>query len=158
MLRFQIIVLILLISFLFSCKTSKDQSKTDAANMHQTKHEQIQKTEDGKSEQQLATRILGTWKWHKTRCCFRTPKTTYADSLSYSRIIKFSDGTLQTFHGDTLKETSNYTVKYGLTEHDDRPVLQINGRPAFLYFIHDTLVIDYGYMDLQTEYYLRFHP
>lgn len=100
--------------------------------------------------------IIGAWKWYKTSCCFRQPRIAYADSLPYLKRLKFgTDGVLQMFHDDTLKAASVYEVKYGLRNDDARPVLKIDHRTALLAIRGDTLIIDYGYMDLQTEFYLR---
>lgn len=139
---------ILAAACLFACKTPKD-SKVEAA------------IDDAvvsivNEKPQLNEQILGTWTWWKTDCCSRLPGTTYAKDVQYERTKVFSKGgTVETFHNDTLMQKGSYEVYYGLMKDDDRPVLKIDNRPALLYINGDTLVIDFGYMDLQTDYYLR---
>lgn len=129
----------------FACKTPKDNSTgNDQENTGNTQ------------EENLETKILGSWEWLMTKCCYRTPRTYTSDTLAYKRILRFrKNGVLEYFNGDTLKKTASYEVGYGLMD-DDRPVLNIDDtRPALLHIQNDTLIIDYGYIDLQTEFYRR---
>ena len=154
------LIIFFLCILLFSCKTSKDNSPQsnsihpkDVAAEPASAHDSLQ------SMVLYEKAILGIWKWWKTSCCFRQPRITYGDSLPYPKLLNFKlDGTLETFHGDTLKTKSSYEVNNGFQPGDNRPVLNLNHRTAFLFIKGDTLIIDYGYMDLQTEYYLKFYP
>ena len=106
-------------------------------------------------ESNLENMILGTWEWYKTNCCYRMPKTTYADTSEEKTRLRFRENNILEYYlDDQLTKTANYKVGYGLMD-DKRPTLRIDHRAALLYIRQDTLIIDYGYMDLQTEFYFK---
>lgn len=143
--KLRYISLLLVLLFIFGCKSSKEsQSSENGASAEQSQ------------KQNLQNEILGSWEWMKTVCCFRTPKTVTPDSLGYKKVLKFrEDQTVDYFQDGKQTRTDSFKVSYGLMD-DDRPVLKIgNGKTALLYIRNDTMIVDYGYMDLQTEYYKR---
>lgn len=143
---------------LFSCKTPKDRSKNDAKNQAtEEKQEQVIAEEPLSPDAPMETQILGTWQWTKTICCGRTPHTETAESLKAPKILKFmADGTLQYFSGADKTADQTYKITYGLGHDDQRPLITIGAKqPALLSITGDSMVIDYGYFDLQTEFFVR---
>ncbi len=83
------------------------------------------------------------------------PKITYGDSLPQPKILTFEKDLVKYYSGETLTDTVSYKIDYNVMR-DNRPIILIRDKhPGYIYFKSDTLVIDYGYMDLQTEYYLK---
>ncbi len=151
------IILLLFSVLLFSCKASKDQPKSEPALTDTPEQKQeAEQTNEIQPDAPLETLILGNWEWWKTICCGRTPFTETSESLKAPKILEFqTGGALLYYSGTELTSTQNYKISYGLV-NDDRPVINIGAtRPGMLYIKGDTLMIDYGYVDLQTEYYLR---
>ena len=150
---------LLIISVLCSCKTSKDQSKNEPATVvtQDTLQEQVKTEPEAHSNAPLETLILGNWQWSKTICCGRTPHTETAESLPAPKILKFQPGgIMQYFSGDSKTSDQTYKIAYELLKDDGRQTITIGARqPALLYISGDTLLIDYGYIDLQSEYYVR---
>ena len=105
----------------------------------------------------IGEKIIGSWTWQKTICCSRLPKTITSDTLDFPNILKFSpNGHLEYFNGNSLDKMATYEISIGLMD-DQRPIIKINdGIPGFIYIKGDTLlIIDYGYIDLQTEFYIK---
>lgn len=107
------------------------------------------------------TSLTGTWTWVKTVCCgrIRTISTPESSSSTVSLMLN-ADHTYKKYRNDELKEGS-FQTRIGINDYavetgDRRDVIVFDTESAaYYYFLKDTLVIDYGYMDLQTEYYLR---
>ena len=142
-----------LLSILLSCNGNRQNSTQVSAGSVDTNNTVVDTTAQN---QTLEQQIIGQWQWWKTNCCYRTPEITFADTTKPPLILKFeATGNLEYWSGDSLTNASFYEIKYGLM-NDKRPVLKIGDRqPGLLLVKGDTLIIDYGYMDLQTEYYLR---
>lgn len=149
-------VLVLLIS----CKASKDQSKNEPAAVSANDTVAAQDTvatQVVNPNAPLENQIIGTWQWEKTICCGRTPHTETAESLPAPKILKFqTTGTLQYFSGDSKISDQTYKIAYELLKGDGRPTITIGARqPALLFIEGDNMTIDYGYIDLQQEFYTR---
>lgn len=146
----------LFITLCYSCKTSKDQSKNEPAVIETWQPVQPD-TVKVVPDAPLETLIVGNWQWAKTICCGRTPQTETAESLPAPKILKFQPGgMLQYFSGDSKISDQTYKIVYELLKDDGRPTITIGARqPALLFIEGDTLLIDYGYIDLQQEYYIR---
>ena len=101
-------------------------------------------------------KILGKWDWYKTICCGRLHQTTFAGKENGTKTLQFMENNEVIISENTKpvkKETYQITYK---EIYEGRPHLKIGeGKIALIEFSADTLVIDYGYMDLQTEYYVR---
>src|SRR5688572_8887143 len=142
--------------FFFSCKASKDQSKNDVKS-DEVQQAPVKEQVETKSDGPLETLIIGEWEWVKTICCGRTPHTETAESLPAPRVLKFQKGgALEYFSGTEKKSDQTYKISYGLMSDDKRPVVTMGAKqPALLQLEGDSMIIDYGYIDLQTEYYVR---
>lgn len=61
-------------------------------------------------------------------------------------------------NGDTT-DKGRYTLKKGLNvldPNDQTPLISMGDKaPAIYSFLQDTLIVNRGYMDLETEYYVR---
>lgn len=150
------LIFILCIILSYSCKTSKDQSKNDPVVTDvqlPVKPDTVRVAPDAP----LETLILGNWQWTKTICCGRTPYTETAESLPAPKILKFqAGGMLEYFSGDSKISDQTYKIAYELLKDDGRPTITIGARqPALLFIEGDTMLIDYGYIDLQQEFYVR---
>lgn len=99
--------------------------------------------------------LVGTWKWHKTICCSRTPQTTWAENEEDSKKLEFSkDGKLNIYVNGQLETTKPYEV--GNAFDDNRITVKTGEyKTALAHIKSDTLVLDYGYMDLEISYYLK---
>lgn len=106
-------------------------------------------------DKMLRKSLIGKWELVKTDCCGRTSKTIPAKPGEKEMHFK-RDGSLIIKH-----EGKTYNSYFNLLrnkEFDERIVLLQIGRettPAMFNFDNDTLVISWGFMDLQTEYYVK---
>ena len=145
-------VLFSCVLLIFSCKSSREQTKADSAQQQRQ-----EPTKEVNQDDPIEKLILGEWEWQKTICCGRTPHTKTADSLKAPKILKFQkEGSLLYLSGNELTATDTYTISYGL-QNNEQPLLSIGKGHRFgiIRIKDDQLIIDYGYMDLQTEYYVR---
>ena len=135
-----------------ACNTPKNgESTPDTA---QTK--QPTKAPEPTPEVEALTDITGPWLWVKTVCCGRMQRTS-VDTSDVPTIVQIgSDGSYSQTHGNELQR--NTTYKYSFDKSLGANVIKLDDRnmPAIVHFNGDTLLMDYGYMDLQTEYYIRF--
>ena len=100
--------------------------------------------------------LIGAWQWEKTICCGRLSKVISADSSDYELFLKFNvDSTVEFYHDEDLEKKVGYSVTSG-NLIKGIPELTIEGeRTAILRVTEDQLILDYSYIDLQTEYYYR---
>ena len=104
--------------------------------------------------------VIGKWTWVKTRCCYIYPKTKTPDSCQCSKSLElYKNGKYTIIKDGDTAESGVYTLKKGLdimNPADQTPLINIgSSAPAIYRFDHDTLVLNRGYMDLETEYYVR---
>lgn len=128
----------------FACSTTKT---TEDLNKQVTKVN----TEDDKLPE-----ITGPWLWVKTNCCGRMQTTSY-DTAALPTILQIGEkGKFTKTKGDDLLQSTTYTYFYDESLGSNVLKLADRNMPGIIHFREDTLLIDYGYMDLQTEYYIRF--
>lgn len=99
--------------------------------------------------------LYGEWIWLKTHCCGRIMNVT-VDTAQTPTIISFTqDGKQLTYKGKQVARTKTY--EFYIDPNLGSPALKLEGvsAPALVHINGDTLVLDYGYMDLQTEFYVR---
>lgn len=149
-----------------SCKSQKDAQQMS----REEKDKQIETMEVKKVESKPMTlnqdkinnirlertkeSLLGTWNWYKTDCCARLPKTTMAKDVKESKSLSFSDNTQTYFENGEI--TSSVPFELGYAFNDDRVTLKSGEfKTAILHIKGDTLVLDYGYMDLAIDYYIK---
>jgi len=147
------VVLFLFMSvILFSCKTKKDvpQLNTEAVKNHQ-------ETIEEEPYADYYKKLEGRWIWLKTSCCGRVPKETNPQTTGFTIEFDFKpDKTFDAYRDGKLEKTLPYKLgNYIFNETRPLMVMGESPRPAYILFRSDTLVIDYGYMDLETEYYIR---
>lgn len=99
--------------------------------------------------------IYGKWRWVKTDCCGRMHQVITDTSDIPSYLVLEKDGKLKRLHGDKTQKVATYTYQQDLNL--GYPTLSISevSQPALIHFVGDTLLVDYGYIDLQTEYYIK---
>jgi len=99
--------------------------------------------------------IIGSWELQKTDCCGRLNKTTQAQPGEKS-ITFYPDGKMDLISSGE-KTASTFNLYTDTNFDQEAPLLNMGkeGRPAMYKVKGDTLTISWGYMDLQTEYYLR---
>lgn len=153
---------LLLILSLGSCKTSKEQvqSKPAAPSGFQPGREErhMNPGEEALQPGILEEAILGDWEWEKTICCGRTPVRETPETTQTTKALRFQKGgLLQYLSGSEIISTQTYKISYGLRDSDDHcAVITIGAaQPGLLYIKEDTLIIDYGYFDLQQEFYIK---
>lgn len=102
-------------------------------------------------------KLVGSWKWEKTKCCGRNARW-YTDSLNENRILKFKgDNIVEFYQNGKLQKQEKYLLEEK-SVYPDRPQITIGEKtmgPALLEFEGDQMIINYGYMDLQIEYYKK---
>ncbi len=101
--------------------------------------------------------IVGQWQWAKTSCCGRVPKITTPNTENLNVLLNLkADNTFEKFENTLLKEKGSYELNNAM-EGDTRTMIKLSVIPrnGYIFRQGDTLVIDYGYIDLQTEYYFR---
>lgn len=102
------------------------------------------------------TDITGPWLWVKTVCCGRMQRTSY-DTTGMPTIVQIgTDGSYTQTNGDVLQRNTTYTYSYDKSLGNNVIKFEDRNMPAILSFRADTMIMNYGYMDLQTEYYIRF--
>lgn len=134
-----------------ACNTPKNGEGTNNA-------EQVEQptTTSPEPEVEGLIDITGPWLWVKTNCCGRMQRTSY-DTTGMPTIVQIgTDGSYTQTNGDELQRKTTY--KYSFDESLGNNVIKFEDRnmPAIIHFKADTMMMDYGYMDLQTEYYIRF--
>ncbi len=98
--------------------------------------------------------VVGDWKWIKTNCCGRGAKITTPDAQRSMSLTINVGGTFDKTDGGS-KTNGNFTLG-NFSEEDNRPTITFSDeRPALLQGGGDTLILNYQYMDLQIEWYVR---
>ena len=138
----KILISIVFFALMASCNGSKNTTKEENVSDH-----------EGKGE---THEIVGRWKLYKTECCGRNKSTRMAeDTEEESRYMKFeSDGMVKyQDHGTLLKKVPYH---FETTKEGDQDWIKIGDEPTAIYVIKgDTLMLNWEYMDLQIEYYLK---
>lgn len=88
------------------------------------------------------------------------PKITTPDSCGCTKELDiYKNGNYMIVKNGDTTEKGAYTLKKGLNvldPKDQTPLIRLgDGVPAIYSFLHDTLIVNRGYMDLETEYYVR---
>lgn len=124
--------------------------QTDNQSEHQNSDEVIS---NKNSNDDPLKAVLGKWQYVKSICCGRAP-VTYPDSLSTT--VEFtSEGKVVYYHGKDFYKKLPFKVGMGEI-YEGRPYLQIGNKYKGLLNIDgNNMVLDFGYMDLHTEYYTR---
>ncbi len=137
--------MIVLLSF-GACKNGKEATTTTPAP------QEIEEKTTAATDKD----ILGEWVWLKTSCCFRMPEISTPKTKGYTRKLDFDkNGTVKQYKDKKLEWEKPYTVGKEMYR-TDQPTIRIGENRLTLYYIKgDTLVLDQGYMDLQTEYWVR---
>lgn len=139
------IYLIIAVTIVFwSCKTNQ-QSKTINETM----------TENNTNTQK--TSLTGGWHWVKTSCCGRMPVITTPQTENKTIVLNLNkDNSFEKIVNGKNVENGTYEIKNGMNGEDFKTIkLSTVPRDGYISIINDTLIINYGYIDLQTEYYKR---
>lgn len=145
-----------LLIFLSGVTFSNCESSKKVAAIQDTKTSQETMSTDATTNAKRASQdIMGSWEWVKTDCCGRTSKTTLADPNDEKRVISFDkDGTAMFYTSDP--EGRMAKQKFTLGTMGTQPTIKIGElRPAIFTIKDDMLVLNWGYMDLQIEYYKK---
>ena len=151
--KFIIIITVLFSSAAMSCSESKTLS--DNKGSKQIATEKVTKQESDKRTMGEDKAILGTWQWVKTDCCGRINNTTFAKEEEPKRIIEFKkSGIARYFERGEMNKMAEQKFTFGTL--GTQTTIKIGEyQPAIYTIKDDELVISWGYMDLQTEYYKR---
>lgn len=100
--------------------------------------------------------LEGSWQWIKTECCGRMMSEIFPKEDEDARIISFDlKGNARYFTDETKEKVSE--VPYELDKlGPTQPTIRMGElQPAIFTVKNDTLILSWGYMDLQIEYYVR---
>jgi hypothetical protein len=141
---------LILIALLFSCKTSQPEIKNNAEALSSV----TISSED--PFESLRNKVHGDWIWVKTSCCGRTRQITTPESTQMKLSRNFAEhDSVELYVNDSLQARVFYGFSFGFKNENDTMIIIGKGRPAYLRIENDTMIIDLGYIDLQTEWYVR---
>ncbi|MCS6823411.1 MAG: hypothetical protein NZ529_03885 [Cytophagaceae bacterium] len=97
--------------------------------------------------------LLGEWIWYKTSCCGRNKNIMTPQTEGYTRSVWFKENNIAEFYKNSqLEKKLNYTI----SEKNERNYIKLDkNAPALLILHGDSLVLNYGYMDMENEYFVR---
>lgn len=148
-----------------SCNTTKQTEKTKSVKreeqaLQEDAIENIPSDNSNKEPVQKASEarsiLIGKWEWEKTICCGRKPEIMKPEDDKKTQFLEFKkDSTVLFYKGDEIEKRKKYKVNGG-TLVNNVPEIDIEGQqPGILRIAGDELVLDYSYIDLQTEYYRK---
>ncbi len=116
-----------------------------------------------KEEKAEADLLMGTWNWTKSFCCGRGNSVwTSPETCACTRaLILNSDGSYQKLEDDKIKQEGKYLLRKGLNDYQfstgdtNRVIVFDEEHAAYIRFENDTLMITRGYMDLESDYYVK---
>lgn len=103
------------------------------------------------------TNFIGNWQWVKTSCCGRTPviTTPQTENTTITLNLKKDNTFERTVNGNTARG-GTYEIKKAMEGENSNTIkLSTIPRDGYISIINDTLIINYGYIDLQTEFYIK---
>jgi hypothetical protein len=104
----------------------------------------------------IRQRIYGEWTWIQTLCCGRTQRLTTPDITQMSMSRNFAEyDSVELYINDSLQSVVSYDIRFGFEGEKDTMITIGKGRPGYLKIKGDTMIINHGYIDLQTEWYVR---
>jgi len=104
----------------------------------------------------IAAALPGEWIWIKSFCCGRTSTWHTPETDGSTASLLFTKEKAEHFKNGKSQSSSTYNLAYFEEGAKDKIAYnESEGRKAMIRLSNDTLVVDYGYMDLQTEYYVR---
>lgn len=137
------LIIILTVCF-FSCKSKKESQQV------------LLETKENQQIKSVNEKLLGSWNWVKTNCCGRISKITTPKITNTTVKYDFMSNNVLTVTTNQKSEIISYNIANSFNAEKDTMILIGNKKtPAYLRFFNDTLVIDYGYIDLQTEWYVK---
>jgi len=158
------IALTVITAGLTCCNTSKETEKTNTEEQQEQTNEEAKENmpsdnlnEEAVQDASKARQILiGKWEWEKTICCGRRTEVIKPEDGDKTQHLAFKkDSTVLFYKGGEVEKRKTYEVKGG-TLVNNIPEINIEGQqPGILRITEDQLVLDYSYIDLQTEYYRK---
>lgn len=148
-------LLVLSISFLtlncnHPCNARRSEKKAKETN------EMVTNTPVVKDSAVVKPTPVGDWTLIKTVCCGRTSKATNYNIADNVKTLHLGEDNKYLIQGktNTSKNAGSYTY---LAESEMGKTMQFGAdAPAMLsMYSNDTLVLSWGYMDLQTEVFVR---
>ena len=147
----------LVISAFICCKNKKEVQKTEN-NQTEVVVKKATLPPPPDPFASIANKLDGKWQWVKTICCGRTPKETSPSTVGYTTALGFANNRELTFYrNDSIQTKGKYKITFGLNNDESDTMIIIGDTPRYGYFRfkEDTLIVDYGYIDLQTEFYIK---
>lgn len=104
--------------------------------------------------------LYGKWQWLRTSCCYTSPKISNPENTGENRTLELRSDKTFTLTKNGVAESGTFELKVGLdilNKADSTKLIRIgDDHAAAIYsFQGDTMILNRGYMDLETEYYLR---
>lgn len=104
----------------------------------------------------ITAALPGEWTWIKTNCCGRTATWKTPETEGYSASLLFTKEKAEHLRNGKSQSNAPYSITYFEEGAKDKiAYTESEGRKAMITLRNDTLILDYGYMDLQTEFYVR---
>lgn len=103
-------------------------------------------------------KLEGSWTMYKEVCCGRRNMERTGEQMKMPKQLIFTSNNKITIMDLKTTESKTTTYKVETTQEGDNPAIEyINyeGKKGVLQFENDELIIDYGYMDLQKEFYRK---
>lgn len=97
---------------------------------------------------------VGKWNWIQTKCCGRGAKITKPDAQKHMELVLKQGGSFDKTDGGS-KTSGTWTLGTFNAEDDRQTITLADEKPALLQGGGDTLILNYQYMDLQIEWYVR---
>lgn len=151
------LLLIASVTLLLTAACKKEKTNT-SENKSKSKAKSSPAAATKLSDKEL---LQGDWVLEVDICCGRNKRTRQGAELDFTKELIFQDTSVYIHYqkkGEPLqKELHGYKTKteessYGSTKYIN---LGFPNRYGLYSVSKDTLIIDYGYMDLQKEIYLR---
>ncbi len=102
--------------------------------------------------------LNGKWELFKTVCCGRMSKERYVNEKDPKEYVKFDleKMEMKKFEMGYLKEKQSLTFEGINNDPSVQQFIKIGERaPAMYYITNDTLMLSWGYMDLESKYYVK---
>jgi hypothetical protein len=132
-----------------------EKTENDIGQLADNHHSQDDSDHTEKRVQDIQD-LAGNWIWVKTACCGRMMGETFPAEGEPDRVISFDqEGNARYFTDETREKVSTVPYKVG-SLGPNQPTVRIGElQPAIFEIENDTLILSWGYMDLQVEYYKR---
>lgn len=151
--KWLIILIVLSMVVFYACTPTKKPSKATEAITEPTTKPATEPT--------IAQQLEGSWLMHKVICCGRKRGVQKGRGIKKPKRIVFAANNKVTIKNLRTQESKTTTYKLETKKEGTNPpityiILDVDlPKKGIVRFEGNELVIDYGYMDLQQEFYRK---